>query len=82
MEKILCGLEIKMSKKISSYQKIKNKNKELIDKCNEYYRANYYARKAVGSNEICGFLDMCGNEESMPINDPKILKKIILNLPV
>ena len=68
-------------KKKSSYQKLKDENKNLKKKCNKYYEANYWARRAVGSNEIYGGDSMCGNEEFPPIRDIDVLKEIILNLP-
>ncbi|MFA5166858.1 MAG: hypothetical protein WC449_06235 [Candidatus Paceibacterota bacterium] len=68
--------------KKSSYQKLKDEVHRLIENNNKYYEANYQARKAVGSNEVYGGMSICGNEEGMPVTDPKELKKIIMSLPI
>lgn len=74
---------MQLKKKLSSYQKLKLEIKELSEKCNEYYEANYNARRAVGSREIYGGSNaMVGNEEMPIVRDPNELTKIILNLPV
>ena len=49
----------------------------------KYYMANYEAKKSIGINPgICGVSVLEGNEESLTILDPDIMKSIIDDLPL